>query len=90
MAANWRGTLVTLVVGGIAGIFLAPVVAPAIARWSRPGMKAAIKTGLALYQRGRETAAELREAMEDVSAEIDAERTVPKAEPETRQPRAVH
>jgi hypothetical protein len=90
MAANWRGTLLTFVVGGIAGVFLAPVVAPALARWSRPGMKAAIKAGLAIYERGRLTAAELRETVEDVTAELAAERAAPAGDTAVEPPHAVH
>jgi hypothetical protein len=59
--------------GGAVGVFLAPVIAPAFARLARPAMKSAVRAGLAVYQRGREAAAELMEAVEDVTAEVKAE-----------------
>ncbi len=68
-----------MLAGGAVGLFLAPVVTPALGRMMRPAAKAAIKTGMALYRRGLETAGELRETFEDVSAEIAAEATPPSA-----------
>jgi hypothetical protein len=62
-----------MLAGGAIGVFLAPIVTPALARLARPATKAAVKTGMAIYQRGRETAAELRETIEDVTAELQAE-----------------
>jgi hypothetical protein len=78
MARAWKGTFAAFLAGGVAGVFVAPVVAPALGRAARPAAKAAIKAGMALYRRGQETAAELREAFEDVSAEIAAEGAGPK------------
>ena len=70
---SWMGWVAVLVAGGAAGVFLAPVVTPALARLARPTAKAALKAGRAVYQRGLETAAGLRETIEDVQAEIAAE-----------------
>src|SRR5690348_14989416 len=70
---RWKGTVAAVLAGGAIGVFLAPVVAPAFARLMRPATKAAIKAGRAIYHRGMETAAELRETIEDVTAEIEAE-----------------
>ncbi len=71
--SRWKGTLVAVLAGGAAGVFLAPIIAPAIARSARPATKALIKAGAALYRRGQETAAELLEAIEDATAEFNAE-----------------
>jgi hypothetical protein len=73
MAQNWKSTGLALLAGGVAGVFLAPVVTPAVARAARPTAKALLKLGMAVYQRGLETAAGLREAVEDATAEIQAE-----------------
>ena len=82
MAREWKGTFAAFLAGGAAGVFLAPIVTPALGRAARPAAKAAIKAGMALYRRGQETAAELREAFEDVSAEIAAEAPEPQASTE--------
>lgn len=79
---RWKRTFATLLAGGVVGLFLAPIVAPALARWSRPAAKAALRTGVAIYERGRKTAEELREIIEDTAAELAAERDAAKpAEP---------
>jgi hypothetical protein len=58
---------------------VAPVVIPVIAGAAKPLTKAAIKTGLILYKKGRETMAETLESMEDIVAEAKAEiATAPK------------
>lgn len=79
---RWRGTLVGMLAGGAVGLFLAPVVAPTLARALRPMTKAAIKAGRAVYQRGLETAAEFKETIEDVTAELAAEAAAAASEPE--------
>ena len=71
--------MLATLIGGAVGIFLAPIIAPAIARMTRPTAKAAIKAGWAIYERGRETAAELREAIEDATAEVNMEMAAEKA-----------
>lgn len=70
---RWTGTFAAILAGGAVGVFLAPIVTPALARMMRPATKAALKAGMAVYQRGAQTAAELRETVEDVAAEINAE-----------------
>lgn len=97
MAESWKGTAAALLAGGVAGIFLAPVVTPALARAARPTAKALIKAGLVLYRRGLETSVAMREAVEDAAAEIAAEAAVeaPAAPAETHEEappprRAVH
>ena len=70
----------TLVVGGMIGVALAPAVAPALARLARPAAKAGIRAGLLLFERGRVAAAELRETLEDITAEVQAEFYAEKAQ----------
>ena len=72
LSNGWKST-VTLVVGGLIGVALAPAIAPALGRVARPAAKAGIKAGLVLFERGRMAAAELRETVEDITAEVQAE-----------------
>lgn len=76
---SWKGTVLAVLAGGVAGVFLAPIIGPAIARSARPAAKAMIKAGVALYQRGQETVAELREAVEDATAEFNSEQASARA-----------
>jgi hypothetical protein len=85
MAQTWKGTFAAFVAGGLVGVFLAPAVAPALSRVARPAAKAAVKSGMALYRRGRESAAELLETIEDITAEVAAGSSAP-ASAEARQP----
>ncbi|HZS81973.1 MAG TPA: DUF5132 domain-containing protein [Stellaceae bacterium] len=64
--------MAAMLAGGAVGIFLAPIVTPALARMMRPAARAALKAGLAVYRRGQEVAAELQETIEDVTAELQA------------------
>lgn len=68
-----RSNVVTGLAVGIGAMVLAPVVVPAVARAAKPVAKAAIKGGLMLYVRSRETLAELGEVAEDVYAEATSE-----------------
>jgi hypothetical protein len=67
------GTIVTALIAGLAGGLLAPLVLPGLERNFRPATKRAFKTGIALYERGRERAAELGELAGDLMAEARAE-----------------
>ncbi|MDV6343198.1 DUF5132 domain-containing protein [Nitrosomonas sp. Is37] len=58
---------------GIAAAILAPVILPAVVQAARPLARAAIKSGILLLNKGRETAAELGEVVEDLVAEARAE-----------------
>ena len=71
--ASWKGTVIAMIAGGAIGIFLAPLLRPAIARNARPALKAALQAGLSVYRQGREGIAELGEILEDVTAELQAE-----------------
>lgn len=60
-------------VAGIVGLVIAPVVGPTLLRLLRPVAKGSIKTGMAVYQRGRVLGTELAETTEDLIAEARAE-----------------
>jgi hypothetical protein len=67
------GTVLLALAAGFAGGMLAPLLVPNAARGMRPAAKAAVKTALALYERGREVAAEFGETASDIIAEARAE-----------------
>jgi hypothetical protein len=69
----FKGNIWTGLAIGVGAIIVAPVVVPALTRLTRPLAKATIKTGFVLYDKGRETAAELGEVVEDIVAEARAE-----------------
>jgi hypothetical protein len=58
---------------GAGVVLLAPVAVSLIGSLMRPVAKAAIKSGLMVYDKGREIAAETRESIEDIAAEAKAE-----------------
>lgn len=68
-----KGNMSKTLALGVGAIVLAPVVIPALASVSRPLAKAAIKSGIILFEKGRETFAEFGEVMEDLVAEAKAE-----------------
>ena len=67
------GTIVTALLAGVAGGLVAPLILPRLQRNIRPATKSVFKTGIALYERGRERAAELGEMAGDMMAEARAE-----------------
>lgn len=69
----FKGNAIVLLAVGVAAAVLIPVVLPAAARAGKPFAKSLIKSGLIVYEKGRETFAELAEAFEDVVAEARAE-----------------
>lgn len=69
----FKGNAIAVVAVGVAAAVLIPVVLPAVARAGKPFAKGLIKGGLIMYERGRETVAELSEVLEDVMAEARAE-----------------
>jgi hypothetical protein len=81
------GTIVTAVLAGVAGGLVAPLILPRLERNFRPATKCLFKTGIALYERGRERAAEMGEFASDMMAEAraqyDAEQSVGVAEDNT-------
>jgi hypothetical protein len=78
------GTIVTAVLAGVAGGLIAPLILPRLERNLRPATKSLFKTGISLYERGRERAAEMGEfasdMMAEARAEYDAEQSVGVAE----------
>ena len=58
---------------GIGAAILAPVILPMVAQAARPLARAAIKSGIILYGKGREAIAELGEVVEDLMAEAQVE-----------------
>lgn len=76
-AANRRpgrgGTVLLALTAGLAGGMLAPLLFPSAARGARPAAKSAVKAALAVYERGREIAAEFGETASDIIAEARAE-----------------
>jgi hypothetical protein len=67
------GTLLAALAAGFAGGLLAPIVLPRLQRNIRPATKRLFKTGVTLYERGRERAAEIGELASDLMAEARAE-----------------
>jgi hypothetical protein len=69
LLSGWRGgLLVGLAVGAGAG-FALPIIAPGLGKAARPKIKAAVKTGLLAWERGRVALEELREQADDLVAE---------------------
>lgn len=66
-------TILTALAAGFAGGLLAPLMLPRLERNLRPAAKSVFKTGIALYERGRERAAEIGEMTSDIMAEARAE-----------------
>jgi hypothetical protein len=57
----------------VAATVLAPTLVPALGNAGRPLLKSLLKSGLVLYEKGREAFALAGESMEDMMAEIHAE-----------------
>lgn len=70
MFKNGAGTGLLI---ALAAVVLVPVALPVVARASKPFAKAVIKSGMIVYEKGREAVAELTEVVEDVVAEAKAE-----------------
>lgn len=58
---------------GVGVIILAPIITPILASIARPLMKAGIKGGMILLEKGREAIAETAEVVEDLVVEAKAE-----------------
>jgi hypothetical protein len=58
---------------GIGTVILAPVIIPVITGVAKPLVKEIIKGGLVLVEKSRVMAAEAKEALEDITAEAQAE-----------------
>ena len=73
MALFDKGNIVTGLAIGIGAAILGPVVIPVLAGAAKPLAKAAIKGGLGLYDKSKETFAEVYEMVDDLVAEAKAE-----------------
>jgi len=62
-----------MIVAGVGIAVLAPVLVPIIAGAARPLARAAIKTGIIMFEKGREAAAEVGEVFDDLVAEARAD-----------------
>lgn len=67
-----KGDIWTGVAIGV-GLLMAPVVIPMIVSAARPLVKAALKGGFLLYEKGREVMAETMEVAEDLVEEVKSE-----------------
>jgi len=66
---NFKSNLITGLAAGVGATLLAPV----LLRLIRPATKAAIKGSVLLYEKGRESFAELSETVDDLVAEVKSE-----------------
>lgn len=69
----FRNNAVTGVAIAAGAALLAPVVLPLLAGVTRPLARTALKSGIIVYEKTRETVAELGEAFDDLVAEAKAE-----------------
>lgn len=69
----FKGNAAVTLAIGLAGAVLIPIVLPVVVRAARPLAKAVIKSGLIVFEKGRESFAEMGEVVEDVVAEAKAE-----------------
>lgn len=69
----FKGNAAVTLAIGLAGAVLIPIVLPVVARAVRPLAKAVIKSGLIVYEKGRESFAEMGEVVEDMVAEAKSE-----------------
>lgn len=70
----FKNNLVAGIGIAFAASILAPIVIPVAGRIGRPLTKSLVRGGMTLYERGREAVAVASEAVEDIMAEIRAER----------------
>jgi len=69
----FKGNVAMSLAVGLAAAVLVPIVLPVVVRAAKPVAKAIIKTGLIVYEKGRESLAEAGEVMEDMVAEAKSE-----------------
>lgn len=68
-----KGNVVTGLAIGIGAAILTPILLPIVTGVAKPLAKSVIKGGIILYEKSRETIAELGETVEDLIAEAKAE-----------------
>ena len=69
----FKNNIVAVLGIGIVAAVLIPIALPVVARAAKPFAKAMVKSGIIVFEKGREAVAELGEVMEDVVAEAKAE-----------------
>jgi len=69
----WRISIGAALAVGVAAAVVVPIVIPAVARAARPLARTAVKTGIILYEKGREEMAKAGEDLDDLIAEARAE-----------------
>lgn len=69
----FKGNVAMGLAVGLAAAVLVPIVLPVVVRAAKPVAKAIIKTGLIVYEKGRESLAEAGEVMEDMVAKAKSE-----------------
>jgi hypothetical protein len=69
----FKGNIVAVLGIGIVAAVLVPIALPVVARAAKPLAKAMVKSGIIVFEKGREAVAELGEVMEDVIAEAKSE-----------------
>jgi Protein of unknown function (DUF5132) len=87
---GFKGNILTGLAIGIGASVLAPAIIPVLANIAKPVAKAALKSGLVLYEKGMETFAETKEVVEDLLAEAKAELAEAKDAEADVQESAVH
>lgn len=70
---GFKGNIVTGLAIGIGTAIIGPTIIPIIANAFKPVAKAAIKGGVLIYEKGKESLAEVSEVVEDIVAEAKAE-----------------
>ena len=70
---NFKSNLIIGLVAGVGASLLGPVLRPFLASVSRSLTKATIKGSIHLYEKGRESFAELGETVDDLMAEVKSE-----------------
>jgi len=68
-----KGNIFSGLAIGIGAAVLAPTILPILVGAAKPLLKAAIKGGIVLYDRGKESFAEVGEVVEDLVAEVKAD-----------------
>ena len=80
-----KGNIFSGLAIGIGAAVLAPAILPILVGAAKPLVKAAIKGGIVLYDRGKESFAEVGEVVEDLVAEVKAELAAAADHPEPPQ-----
>lgn len=69
----FKGNIVTGLAVGVGMAILAPVIVPVLASVGKPLAKSLIKSSILMYEKGRETIAEMSEVFDDMVAEAKVE-----------------